>query len=54
VCAQRGDVLVVLEAMKMEQPLVAAAAGRVSAVRVGVGEQVGAGALLVELEVGDG
>jgi len=50
----RGDVVVVLEAMKMEQPLAAPAAGRVLHVRVVPGQQVLAGDLLVEIEVGDG
>lgn len=49
---QRGQVLVVLEAMKMEHEVVAPAAGVVSEVRVEVGQQVEAGAVLVVLEEG--
>jgi propionyl-CoA carboxylase alpha chain len=45
-----GDVLLLLEAMKMEHHLRAAAAGRVAEVRVEPGAQVEAGALLVVLE----
>ncbi len=47
---ERGAVLVVLEAMKMEQPLRAMASGVVRSVHAQLGEQVDAGALLVELE----
>ena len=42
--------LVVLEAMKMETPVTAPAAARVSAVHVAEGDRVERGALLVELE----
>ena len=45
-----GQGLVVIEAMKMENELRAAAAGRVKAVRVAVGEAVEKGQLLVEME----
>ena len=45
-----GDGLVVMEAMKMENELRAAAAGIVRAVHVTVGAAVEKGALLVELE----
>ena len=41
--------LVVLEAMKMEMPVLAPFAATVTAVRVVPGDQVAAGALLVEL-----
>ncbi len=41
--------LIVLEAMKMEQPLTAPFAGTVAAVHVVTGDRVGGGALLVEL-----
>ena len=44
-----GDVLMVLEAMKMEHKIVAAGPATVVAVRFGVGERVDAGDLLVEL-----
>ena len=45
-----GQALVVIEAMKMENELRAAAPGRVKAVRATVGEAVEKGALLVEME----
>lgn len=44
-----GDPLVVMEAMKMENELKAATAGRVSRVRVKPGEAVEKGTILVEL-----
>ena len=47
---KRGAALVVMEAMKMEQTLLAAADGKVAAVNVGVGDQVEAGAVLVAFE----
>ena len=46
----RGDLLVVLEAMKMEHQIVAATDARVAEVRVEVGQQVDAGQVLVVLE----
>lgn len=45
-----GQVLLVLESMKMELPLVAPAAARVRRVAVHAGEAVGEGELLVELD----
>ena len=45
-----GDVLAVIEAMKIEHPLVAPGAGTVRAVHGRVGEQVAARALLVEID----
>ncbi len=45
-----GAGLVVMEAMKMENELRAAAAGRVRAIRVAPGDVVEKGALLVEIE----
>jgi geranyl-CoA carboxylase alpha subunit len=48
-----GQPLVCVEAMKMEMWQHAAADGRVAAVHVAVREAVSAGALLVELEIGD-
>jgi len=47
---QRGDVLVILEAMKMEHEVVAPQDGVVREVRVEVGQQVDADAVLVVLE----
>ncbi len=47
-----GQVLLVQEAMKMEVPLEAPAAGRVRAIAVAVGEVAAEGALLVEFEPG--
>jgi propionyl-CoA carboxylase alpha chain len=46
-----GQKLVVLEAMKMEHPAVAAADGVVESVRVEVGQYVDAHAVLVTLTV---
>jgi acetyl-CoA/propionyl-CoA carboxylase biotin carboxyl carrier protein len=45
-----GDVLVVLESMKMELQLVAPASGSVARVAVAVGDRVASGQLLVELD----
>jgi biotin carboxyl carrier protein len=45
-----GDVLVVLEAMKMEHELLAPAAGTVSELLVAEGDQVDAGAALAVIE----
>jgi len=45
-----GQTLVVLEAMKMQNPLSAEAAGKVTRVLCRKGETVAAGALLMELE----
>jgi len=45
-----GQPMVVLEAMKMENELIADHAGKVAAVRVAPGDTVEAGAVLVELE----
>ncbi len=44
-----GDTIVVLEAMKMEQPLTAHKAGTVSGLAVEVGQTVSAGAVICEL-----
>ena len=46
----QGDVLVVLESMKLEHALSIARAGRVAAVNVAEGQQVAPGQLLVSLE----
>ncbi|MEI8066203.1 MAG: biotin carboxylase N-terminal domain-containing protein [Actinomycetes bacterium] len=45
-----GDLIVVLEAMKMEQPLVAHKAGTVAKLHVGVGQTVASGATLCIIE----
>ena len=45
-----GDVLVVLEAMKMETEITASAAGMVQAVLVSVGDTVAGGAVMVRVE----
>ena len=47
---KRGQVLLILEAMKMELPLTAAADGTVSRVRCAAGEMVEEGVELVEFE----
>jgi acetyl/propionyl-CoA carboxylase alpha subunit len=47
---RRGDLLVVLEAMKMEHQIVSPSDSKVIDVRVGVGQQVDAGDVLVVLE----
>ncbi len=49
---EEGDLVVVLEAMKMENELRSAAAGVVRSVRVKPGEPVEKGQVLVELEAG--
>jgi biotin carboxyl carrier protein len=47
---QRGDVLVMLEAMKMELPIKAPRNGRVTAIACRLGELVQPGVPLLELE----
>ncbi len=49
-----GDILIVLEAMKMEHELTAPAAGVLSELRVAEGDQVEAGAPLAVIEPGEG
>ncbi len=46
-----GDVVIVMEAMKMEYTLKAQAAGRLSEIRVRAGEQVPLGHVLVKLDI---
>jgi len=48
----QGDPLLVLEAMKMEQTIVASSDGEVAAVFYAVGDQVEEGAVLVDLQAG--
>jgi len=47
---EAGDLIVVLEAMKMEQPLVAHKAGTIAKLQVGVGETVASGSILCVIE----
>ena len=47
---EEGRTLVVLEAMKMQNPLAAESAGKVTRILCKKGEAVAAGALLIELE----
>jgi len=47
---QQGDVLLVLEAMKMETNITAPKAGKIAAIRVNQGDSVQAGQVLVEFE----
>jgi biotin carboxyl carrier protein len=47
---KRGDVLLVLEAMKMRNLIKAPHDGRIAAVRVASGDKVGKGQLLIEFE----
>jgi methylmalonyl-CoA carboxyltransferase small subunit len=47
---QAGDVLLVLEAMKMETQVTAQVAGKVAAIKVKAGESVQSGQILVEFE----
>ena len=47
---ETGDLLFVLEAMKMEQPLTAHRAGRVTSISLAIGETVSTGALLAIID----
>ena len=47
---QAGDILVVLEAMKMETNITAPSAGKIAAIRVNQGDSVQAGQVVVEFE----
>ena len=46
---KRGDAVVILEAMKMEIPVVAPQDGTIASINVGVGDPVEAGALLATM-----
>jgi acetyl-CoA/propionyl-CoA carboxylase biotin carboxyl carrier protein len=45
-----GDLLIVLEAMKMEQPMMASVSGVVKSISAEIGVTISAGTLLLELE----
>jgi glutaconyl-CoA/methylmalonyl-CoA decarboxylase subunit gamma len=47
---KKGDTIIILEAMKMENELTAHADGKISAVNVKVGEGVSLGQVLIEME----
>ncbi|MCC6291300.1 MAG: biotin/lipoyl-binding protein [Bryobacterales bacterium] len=47
---QPGDILIVLEAMKMETNITAPVAGRIAAIKVNVGDNVQSGQVVVEFE----
>ncbi len=47
---EAGDLVVVLEAMKMEQPLLAHRSGRVQGISAAVGQNVGTGAVICQIE----
>ncbi len=47
---QVGDILLVLEAMKMETNITAPAAGKVAAIKVAAGESVQSGQIVAEFE----
>ncbi len=51
---EAGDTVCVLEAMKMENNVVADISGAVSEVKVAVGDSVGSGDVVVLIEAGDG
>ena len=46
---KQGEVVIVLEAMKMENEIVSPAAGKVASVHVTVGQQVNAGDLMISM-----
>jgi acetyl-CoA/propionyl-CoA carboxylase biotin carboxyl carrier protein len=46
---QEGDLIVVLEAMKMEQPLTAHRAGKVTNISVAIGTTISAGTRILDI-----
>ncbi|MBK5249430.1 MAG: ATP-grasp domain-containing protein [Actinomycetales bacterium] len=50
---EEGDLVVILEAMKMEQPLVAHRAGRVHGLSAIVGQTIGAGSVICQIDTLD-
>jgi pyruvate carboxylase subunit B len=46
---EEGDEVIVLEAMKMEQPVKASCSGVITAINVNQGDQVKAGQILVQI-----
>jgi acetyl-CoA/propionyl-CoA carboxylase biotin carboxyl carrier protein len=46
----QGELVVVLEAMKMEQPMTAHRTGKIKSISASVGETVAAGTVLLEFE----
>ena len=46
---QEGDLIVVLEAMKMEQPLLAHKAGEIHGLNITVGANISSGAIICEI-----
>jgi acetyl-CoA/propionyl-CoA carboxylase biotin carboxyl carrier protein len=46
---EEGDLIVVLEAMKMEQPLKAHKSGKISSLTVSVGDTLASGTLLCKI-----
>jgi acetyl-CoA/propionyl-CoA carboxylase biotin carboxyl carrier protein len=47
-----GDIICVLEAMKMEQPVITALAGTVESLRINIGDVVGGGQILASIAQG--
>ncbi|MEI9971584.1 MAG: biotin/lipoyl-containing protein [Ignavibacteriota bacterium] len=47
---QAGDIMIVLEAMKMETNITAPSAGKIAAIKVNQGDSVQAGQVVVEYE----
>ena len=51
---KKGQLVAVLEAMKMQHEITAGADGKVMEVPVTAGQQVGSNALLAQIETGEG